>query len=128
MKLFGSLSSSSNVVQIVLLTLLSCTIFGILEMSIMWFTEHYIRPFCHQHSHHFASTFGFDIETSHINLFAGAIVASLTIFITTTIEEHLRNKYSIIHSPLFRALGVIIGSIFWFCMLNIAILVNVNNT
>lgn len=115
--LFGS-STTRNVVHILFLTLLSCTIFGILEIFLMWLSEIYLVPIIQRHYNFISSKYGFTLDMSHLNLFVGGIIASLTIFITTFIEEHLDDKFSIVHTPLFRVLGIICASIFWFCILN----------
>jgi len=115
-------SDTRNIIHIIFLTLLSCTIFGILEIFIMWAADVYIVPTIKHHYHQSFSSTRYNLDISHLNLLVGAIVASLTIGITTSIEEHLRDKFSIIHTPVFRILGIIVASVFWFCILNFTLL------
>jgi hypothetical protein len=90
--------------HIVLISLLSTIIFGLVDASLFLLGEKTVQTFLHTH---------LGLTSTLAELATGGLSASLSIFISSFIANYLKkSKYKIIENPAIDALGFILGTIF----------------
>lgn len=89
--------------NILLISLLSTIIFGIIDASIFLIGEVSFQNILRQQFH-------FDLVMAE--LATGGFSAAVSIFFATFVSKSIESKYKIIEHPLIDAMGIILGTIF----------------